>query len=115
MVDGEERQVFTAPYVRYSEAVNEIVSLLDRIGAVHPFDWSGWESAERYRRPGALRAAPVADAAGMATVIVRRDRFCEGAIASAVDDGTFTSVVERLLRWYDQDGPAAGADGRASR
>ena len=103
VVDGEERRVFQMPYVRYSDTVDRIISLLDEIGVVHPFDWPAWDQIDRYRDRDALRSAPIGDAARMATVIVRSDRFCEGAIAAAVDDGTFAAVLERLLRWYDSE------------
>jgi hypothetical protein len=103
LVDGEDRPVFQMPYVRYSDTVGRIVSLLDRIGVVHPFDWPDWAEAHRYRGRSALRDAPVGDAARLATVIVRSDRFCEGSIAAAIDDGTLAAVLERLLRWYDQE------------
>jgi hypothetical protein len=101
VVDGEERPVFEMPYVLYSDTVRRIISLLDWIGVVHPFDWPHWEQADRYRGGSALRSAPVGDAARMATVIVRSDRFCEGSIAAAIDDGTLAAVLDRLLRWYD--------------
>ena len=102
VVDGTERPVFQMPYVRYSGSVSRITSLLYQMGIVHPFDWPDWEHSQ-YRGPTALRTAPVGDAARMATVIVRSDRFCEGSIAAAIDDGTFAAVLERLLRWYETE------------
>lgn len=89
------------PYAVYSENVDQIVALLYEIGVVHPFDWMGWDGVKRYKGRTALRTAPVADAARMATAIIRRDRFCKGAIDSAIRDGTFSAILERLLRWYD--------------
>jgi hypothetical protein len=102
-VNDEKRAVFQMPYASYSDSVERIVALLYEIGVVHPFDWSNWEGTDRYRGRNALRTAPVADAARMATVIVRSDRFCEGTIAAAIEDGTFAAVLERLLRWYDSE------------
>lgn len=101
MVEGEEQRVFRMPYAGYSENVDEIVKLFYEIGIVHPFEWAGWDGIERYRGRTALRSASVADAARMATAVVRSERFCEGAIDSAIRDGTFGAILERLLRWYD--------------
>jgi hypothetical protein len=105
IVDGKERPVLQMPYAVYSGSVNRIVRLLYDIGVVHSFDWVHWDDAARYRDPAALRMAPVADAARMATGIIRNDRFCEGAIGSAIRSGLFGAVVERLLRWYDSERP----------
>jgi hypothetical protein len=107
-IDGEERPVFQMPYVAYSDNVGRIVSLLTEVGAVFPFDWQSWDSVERYRGPTALRTAPVADAARMATVVIRSDRFCEGTIDAAIEDGTFGAILERLLRWYDSERDESG-------
>ena len=102
VVEGTERPVHQMPYVRYSGTVSHILSLLDKIGVVHPFDWPDWEHGQ-FRGRTALLSAPVGDAARMATVIVRSDRFCEGSIAAAIDEGTFAAVLERLLRWYEAE------------
>lgn len=83
--------------------MDEIVHLLGEMGAVFPFDWLHWDGINRYRGRDALRDAPVADAARMATAIIRGDRFCEGNIGSAIKDGTLRAVLERLLRWYDRE------------
>jgi hypothetical protein len=50
---------------------------------------------------------PVADAARMATSLMRGERFCDGLIASALEDGTFAAMMERLRSWHD------GREGRA--
>ncbi len=104
-VGGRERPVFTMPWVDYSPSVRDVVDLLDAVRAVHPFDWPAWAGRDRYRSPGAIRSGPPADAARMATVIIRSDRFCEGSIAAAIADGTLAAIVERLLRWYDAERP----------
>ena len=41
VVDGAERPAFQMPYAVYSENVGRIVALLNEIGVVFPFDWSG--------------------------------------------------------------------------
>ncbi|HET9770215.1 MAG TPA: DUF6508 domain-containing protein [Acidimicrobiia bacterium] len=107
VVDGEERPVLQMPYATYTPSVSRIVRLLYDIGVVHPFDWAHWDGEARYRDPAALRTAPVADAARMATGIIRNDRFFEGAIGAACRSGLFGAIVERLLRWYDSERPGA--------
>ena len=56
---------------------------------------------KRYRGGGGLDAAPVADAVRIATAIVRADRFVEGALGAALDDGTLHAALSRLRQWYE--------------
>lgn len=57
---------------------------------------------ERYRRGHDLASALGADAARLLTAILRADRFSEGTIAPAIDDGTTGAAVCRLRQWCDE-------------
>lgn len=101
LVDGEERRVYQLGYPHYSRRVDQIVALFYEIGVVFSFDWSSWDGVDHYRGGAGLRAAPVAEAARLATAYVRGERFCDGLLDRAIRDGTFSAILERLLRWYD--------------
>jgi len=103
LVDGEERQVLQMGYPVYSEHVGGIIALFYDIGVVFPFDWSSWDGVDRYRGGSGLGEAPVAEAARLATAYIRGDRFCDGLLSQAIEDGTFSAILERLLRWYDSE------------
>lgn len=102
-VDGVEQHVIQMAYVVHSEAVDQAVEVLYELQAVIPFEWSKWDGVERYRGGAGLGHAPVADAVRMTTAIIRADRFCEGTIAAALDDGTFRAALRRLWHWYDAE------------
>lgn len=89
----------TMPYT-YSARVNEVCRLLGAVNAVVPFSWPAWEGRRRYRGGHGLAEAPVADAARLATAILRGERFADGTIAEALADGTLQAVVDRLRAWY---------------
>lgn len=75
VVDGAERPVFQMPYAVYSENVGRIVALMNEIGVVFPFDWSGWDGVERYRGRTALRTTSVsADSREANSTLVSRTR-----------------------------------------
>ena len=52
-----------------------------------------------------MAAAPVADAARMVTAVIRGERFGDGTIAAALDDGTLLAAAARLLHWYESERP----------
>jgi hypothetical protein len=99
VVDGEEHPVIQMPYVIYADSVQRVVQALYALDAVVPFNWPHWDGIARLREPYALATASVADAVRMATAIIRGDRFTEGALAGAIDDGTFPAALERLRAW----------------
>jgi hypothetical protein len=103
VVDGVERPVFQMPYAIYSDAAQSVLRGLSGIGAVVPFSWPDWDGLERYAGGRGLDAAPVADAVRMATAVIRSDRFSEGSIGGALEDGTLLAVLRRLRHWYDHE------------
>lgn len=93
------------PYPVYSTAVERLRAALGGVGAVVVFPWPRWAGLGRYDDPAALRLAPAADAARLVTAILRGERFGEGTIANAVDDGRLTAATRRLLEWYEGGAP----------
>jgi hypothetical protein len=88
----------TAPR-EYSPRVNTICRLLSEVNAVFPFDWKAWEGRHVYPGGRELAEAPVADAARLATAVIRGERFADGTIAQALADGTLLAIVDRLRAW----------------
>jgi hypothetical protein len=43
----------------------------------------------------------------MATAIFRSERFADGSIATALEDGTLRAVLGRLRRWFEHEHRAA--------
>lgn len=97
-VDGATQM----PYPVYSQAVERLLSALGGVGAVVVFAWPRWDGLDRYADAAALRDAPAADAARLVTAIVRGERFGDGTIANAVDNGRLTAAARRLLEWYER-------------
>ena len=100
-VDGVERASTQLPYATYTEAVERFRRALAGAGAFVAFGWMQWDGRERYRDAEALSAASVADAVRLVSAILRSERFVEGAIEAALDDGLLTGAARRLLAWYD--------------
>jgi hypothetical protein len=74
------------------------------------FDWGQWmvtQEAERLRDgPKALCTATPEQLAELLTVLIRQDRFVEGALQSAFETGLLTRILERaasILAELDPD------------
>lgn len=100
---GVPQTVMSMPYVTYSDAVNRVVAALYDAGVIVVFNWPEWEGLERCRGHALLEHGKVADAVRMLTAIVRAERFSEGSIAMALEDGTFESALARIRRWHSSD------------
>jgi hypothetical protein len=86
-------------WMETSEAVRAAAAAAAGVGAVVVFAWPDWPEIDRYRRPEAFEGAPVADVARMVTAMVRSDRFTEGSLAGAADDGLLQAALRRLVEW----------------
>lgn len=95
------RPVVVMPYVLYSDEVERVLRPLAELGVVFAFQYQypAWKQGARYAGGNGLADAPVADAARLLSAIVLADRFCEGTIAAALDDGGFDATLARLRRW----------------
>lgn len=95
-------------YPVYDETVQAVRALLAELGAVVVFDWAAWDGARRYPGGEGLAEAPVAEAARLATTIIRGERFCDGTIAGALADGTLPAILRRLHAWYVRERAPGG-------
>ncbi len=96
-VDGATQ----VPYPVYSAAVERLLAALGGVGAVVVFAWPRWDGLDRYDTAAALHHAPAADAARFVTAVLRGERFGDGTILNAVDDGRLTAAARRLLEWHE--------------
>lgn len=71
----------------------------------HYFDWSEWAGSDRYAElrsdPDAVGGADVDDIAHMLTTLIRGDRFNEGLLARAFDDGVLRRIARRIEQLAD--------------
>lgn len=100
VIDGVEREVRQMPYVERSAALGRVHAALGGIGAIVPFDWSNWTEGARYRTAAAVTEASVADAVRLVTSLIRGDRFNEGLLLAAADDGRLAAAIEVIRRWH---------------
>ena len=101
VVDGVEKPVTQVPYPMYSDAVERLRTLVGQLGLIVVYDWMGWDGIDRYRGGNGMAEAPVGDAVRMVTAIIRSERFGDGNIEGALNDGTFQAALARLRTWAE--------------
>lgn len=96
---GDEWTIGTG-YPTLGVAGAEFVQMAHDSGWIlRDFDWSEWQSgfecASLFRNGDALEEADEDQLARMLTLIVRKDRFVEGFLIEAINDGLLTAIAER--------------------
>ena len=93
--NSEERDL---PWFSFDEAVSTFIQALYKHNWIIPFDWSEWQhEAEKYvNDPTLLETADVETIGKLFTTHVRKDRFCEGHLASMFENGQIVALLRRL-------------------
>ena len=106
-----ETGVLRMPTYSWSDTAHLFVKTAYDTGWVLNFDWPAWaqtdEAISLRDDAAALATAAPQQLARLLTVLIRQDRFVEGALASAYESGLLTNIVRRaaaLVRMPD-DGP----------
>jgi hypothetical protein len=86
------------PEYALSPDAGSFVECLYDNGWIVPFDWTEWqERAEQFvNKPQSLETASLGDLCRLLTTHVRKDRFCEGHLASMFESGHLTAILVRL-------------------
>jgi hypothetical protein len=99
--DGSTKDPHVLTYPKYNNVVPQLIAALAAVNAQPDFEWMRWDRSERYPGGVGLAEAPVADAMRLVTVIVRGERFSDGAIAKAIEDHTLLSAADRIITALD--------------
>jgi hypothetical protein len=100
--DGSTADPLVLAHPIYDEGVERLIAALVAVNAQPVFDWMRWSGSRRYPGGVGLAQAPVADAMRLVTVIVRGERFYDGTIAKAIQDGSLLASAERIIAALDK-------------
>ncbi len=88
------------PYYNLSPLASRFVHTCYKMGWVQNFDWVEWkdspEATELLKNPKAMEEATPEQLGRMLTVLIRQDRFVEGALGRAFDSGLLTAILRRI-------------------
>ncbi len=92
---------FSFPYAVLSDQAMSFVRAAYENGwVVEGFDWSSWARSREAKKlrddESALAKATAEQIARLLTVVIRQDRFCEGALLDAFNSGLILRIVRRI-------------------
>lgn len=85
----------------YTKEVTDFVDLCYKEGFMVQFDWPEWYAANRQRPIDELNYE---DTCRLLTAIVRSDRFNDGALLNALQNGTIAHILQRLKELSEDSG-----------
>lgn len=84
--------------VQPAEVVDKFFYTAYDIGIIHSFDWGHWEEGKKLvNNPKTdFNKLDIKTLCMLITAIVRNDRFCEGALVSAFENGIILKLLKAL-------------------
>lgn len=106
--EQEKPGVFVLPHFEPSEtAVSFVHTAYDQGWVLVDWAWSAWikteEAVSMRDDPAALAVASPKQLAKLLTVLIRQDRYVEGALNSAFESGLLTAIIRREAELVEQD------------
>jgi hypothetical protein len=97
------------PYVVYSDVVEDLVKAAYEHGCVLTgFRWAEWAHAAETQAlchdPSKLAQATPGQLLHLLTSTIRQDRFCEGALLHAFEQGLMLGIVRRAAAILEESG-----------
>jgi hypothetical protein len=96
----DDGMAFSFNWSNYPGELTAVVDELYKADIVTPFNWSDWNGINRFQSGSSFAGVPVADAVRYLTATVRAERFSDGAIGTAVSQGTFGAALSRIRDWH---------------
>ena len=100
MAGGEkiEENVSTFPYWKWSDITTEFNKTVHDMKLIVSFDWPDWEEGSKLLRDHKQTFQDLDEITlcKLMTVIVRADRFSDGTLVGALEDGTISKILSAL-------------------
>jgi len=105
MAGGEkiEENVSTFPYWKWSDITTEFNKTVHDMKLIVSFDWPDWEEGIQLLRDRKQTFHDLDEITlcKLMTVIVRADRFSDGTLVGALEDGTISKILSALKARID--------------
>jgi hypothetical protein len=96
----EKKGVITMPSSSLSPEARTFNKMIYQGGWIlDGFDWPEWAQTDEFKdlfsKPDSLAKASAHQLAKLLTALARKERFCEGTMASACSDGLLAGITQR--------------------
>jgi len=91
---SEDGTIFS-PFLEYRKEVNEFITILHEEEFTTPFDWGNWQDQADFE-PHVLKKANLETLQKLLTIHIRKERFCDGHLATVLENGHIIAILRRL-------------------
>ncbi|HMA77226.1 MAG TPA: DUF6508 domain-containing protein [Candidatus Krumholzibacteriaceae bacterium] len=94
----KEEDVLSIGGASYAEPLMAFMHAFYESGLLISFDWTNWqeEATRIYKDPGLIERADLETIRRLLTMHIRKERFCEGHLASVCESGHIVLILKRL-------------------
>lgn len=92
--------IIEMPYAATDPLIHKFLELWYDKGLVVPFDWSKWDEGRNWYADTSdqkYKALDQETALKLLTAVIRNDRFNEGALLRAFEDGEFPKIISQFV------------------
>jgi hypothetical protein len=97
----DDSGVIQMPYMVQNQLVEDFLRFMYDKGLVLDFDWSGWNKGREWYKSTDENKYENLDSLTilkLLTTIIRNDRFSDGALVQAFEQGTFPKLIDKLAK-----------------
>jgi len=96
--DKNEEGVIQIPYFIPADVVSRFLKILYSIPIIIAFNWGAWDEGRKIANDPNFNfdKADLVTKCKLITALVRNDRFCEGALASAFESGLILKILKSV-------------------
>ncbi|MDX9694302.1 MAG: DUF6508 domain-containing protein [Bacteroidales bacterium] len=91
------------PYVEFNSLGREFLALIDELKLIVVFDWMSWKEGKQMLDDKNYEGLDAVALCKLITTIVRADRFSEGYLLSAFEDGDMLTILKELKKQVQND------------
>ncbi len=98
--EKDAKGIIEFPYVIPHKVVDDFTDIMYKLNLVIDFDWGKWTAGSKIVANGSYKNHNEITLIKILTAIIRKDRFQEGLLAEAFENGTIGKILSELKRKY---------------
>jgi len=98
--DKDENGIITMPYCISAPIVDEFFRIVYEMPIIINFPWPEWKEGIKFLQDNKFKfdGIDIPTKCKLITAIIRKDRFCEGALVSAFETGIILKILKSIER-----------------
>ena len=96
--EKDEKGVIQMPFIIEEEIVYKFINVVYDIPIIISFDWGAWDEGRKFVNDKSFdfNSIDIPTKCKLITAIVRNDRFCEGCLVAAFEEGLILKILKSI-------------------